>query len=338
MRAVVALPGGAFGVRDDVPSPAIGPGELLLDVRACGLCGTDLAKLAHRDTAGVRLGHEIAGIVREIGPGIQRFARGDRVVAAHHVPCGTCWACRHGSDSMCAEFKATNLDPGGFAEQVRLSAVHVAHVVHRIPDGMPFEVAAFAEPLACAVRAVERAQVQPGDRIGVYGGGGMGLLIAQALAARGAEPIVLETQEPRAALARQFGAAVLRPGSDDVEAGVRRLTDGAGLAGLILTVVTGATVTQAQRLVRAGGRLGIFAGPGESPMLPLDFADLYHRELSLLATYSATPSSLAAALDLLAKGRVHVEPLISHRLPLDAFDEGVQLQRSGRAIKVIFEP
>jgi len=240
---------------------------------------------------------------------------------------------------MCRQFKATNLDPGGFAEYVRLSALHVEQVALRLPDDLPFEVAAFTEPLACAVRAVERSQVQAGDHVGVFGGGGMGLLIAQVLLARGAVPVLVEVSDARLALARSLGVKeAVNPSGEDLGRAVDEASGGAGLDGVILTVLTTPVLAQAQRLVRAGGRLNVFAGPADGPQLPVDFADLYHRELSLFSSYSATPAALRAALDLLASGRVQAAPLISHRLPLEAFAEGVRLQRTGQAVKVIFQP
>jgi L-iditol 2-dehydrogenase len=240
---------------------------------------------------------------------------------------------------MCRQFKATNIEPGGFAELVRLSALHVEHVTFRLPPDLPFEVAAFTEPLACAVRAVDRSAVQPGDRIGVFGGGGMGLLIAQVLVARGAVPVVVEVSESRLALARALQVKeTVNPAREDLVRAVDETTGGAGLDGIVLTVATAAVLNQAQRLVRPGGRINVFAGPADGPLLCLDFSDLYHRELSVFSTYSATPATLAAALDLLVTNRVWVIPLISHRLPLAAFEEGVRLQRGGQATKVIFQP
>jgi len=324
----------------EIPPPVIGPGDVLLEMQACGLCGTDLAKLSQpQPSMGVRLGHEFAGVVRAVGPDVVRFAPGDRVTAAHHVPCGACWPCRHGNESMCRQFKETNVEPCGFAELIRVPRLHVERVAFRLPDGMTYEEASFTEPLACAVRAVERSQVLPDDRIAVVGGGGMGLLIAQVLLARGADAIVLDISEERLALARKFNIRrAVNPGMHGLVKVLSGLTDGVGVDGVILTVVNARILEDAQRAVRPGGRINVFAGAADGPRLAMDLVDFYHRELAVLSTYSSTPAALAEAFALLAERRVHVAPLISHHLPLSAFDEGVRLQREGKATKVIYHP
>jgi L-iditol 2-dehydrogenase len=339
MKAILGFPSGRFGLAD-APCPVLGPGDMLLEMKACGLCGTDLAKLAHpQQSIGVRLGHEFAGIVRAVGSDVTGFSPGDRVTAAHHVPCGTCWACRHGSESMCRQFKDTNVDPCGFAEFIRLPRLHVETVVFRLPDWLTYEEASFTEPLACAVRAVERSHLLPGDRIAVVGAGGMGLLIAQAILARGADALVLDVSEARLSLARELG---IRTAANPAVSGIGRilteLTGGVGVDGVILTVVNGTLLEEAQCALRPGGRINVFAGAADGPRLTLDFVDLYHRELTVSSTYSSTPASMTEAFSLLAGRRVQVAPLISHRLPLEAFDEGVRLQRAGEATKVIYHP
>src|SRR5438552_272779 len=144
--------------------PAIGPGELLLRLRGCGLCGSDIAKVGAAATkVPLVLGHEVVGDVIDVGGGVAEFALGDRVVAAHHVPCGACHYCRRGSESMCAAFKTSNLDPGGFAELVRVPAVNVRHATFKVPPHVSDEAASFVEPVACCLRAVERARVEHGD-------------------------------------------------------------------------------------------------------------------------------------------------------------------------------
>ncbi len=339
MKAIVPIPSGGFGLAD-VPPPAVGSGELLLEMKACGLCGTDLVKLSQpQRSSGVRLGHEFAGVIRAVGPEVTRFAVGDRVTAAHHVPCGSCQACRHGSESMCPQFKATNVDPCGFAELIRIPRLHVERVAFRLPDRLTYEEASFTEPLACAVRAVDRTQALPGDRVAVVGGGGMGLLIAQALLARGADAIVLDISDARLALARELGVrTTVNPSRDGLGKVLADATDGAGVDAAVLTVVSARILDELQGQVRPGGRINVFAGAADGPRLAMDFVDLYHRELTVVSSYSSTPETLAKAFALLADGRVRVLPLISHRLPLGAFDEGVRLQREGTATKVVFHP
>jgi L-iditol 2-dehydrogenase len=339
MKAILPLASGGFGLSEVVP-PTIGPGEILLEMRACGLCGTDLAKLAHpQNSQGARLGHEFSGVVRAVGAQVTRFAPGDRVAAAHHVPCGSCWACRHGNESMCRQFQTTNVDPCGFAELIRIPRRHVEQVTVRLPDDLTYEEASFAEPLACAVRAVARSQVLSGDRIAVVGGGGMGLLIAQVILAQGADAIVLDISDARLALAAQVGVRLaVNPGAAGVGRALADLTEGVGVDGAILTVVNGRILEDTQRTVRAGGRINVFAEAADGPLLGMDFVDLYHRELAVFSTYSSTPATLAQAFELLAGRRVRVAPLISHRLPLEAFDEGVRLQREGKATKVVYYP
>jgi len=181
--------------------------------------------------------------------------------------------------------------------------------------------------------------VLPGDRIAVVGGGGMGLLIAQALVARGAHPIVFDISDERLALARELGIATA---ANSARGGLGKfLTDftgGVGVDGAVLTVVNGSILDETQRAIRAGGRVNVFAGATDQSRLALDFADLYHRELTVISTYSSTPATVAEAFRLLADHLVRVAPLISHRLPLGAFDEGVRLQREGKATKVIYHP
>jgi len=339
MKAILPLASGGFGLSEVVP-PTIGPGEILLEMRACGLCGTDLAKLAHpQDSQGARLGHEFSGVVRAVGAQVTCFAPGDRIAAAHHVPCGSCWSCRHGNESMCRQFKTTNVDPCGFAELIRIPRPHVEQVTFRLPDDLTYEEASFAEPLACAVRAVERSQVLSGDRIAVVGGGGMGLLIAQVILAQGADAIVLDISDARLALAVQVGVRLaVNPGAAGVGRTLADLTEGVGVDGAILTVVNGRILEDTQRAVRAGGRINVFAEAADGPRLAMDFVDLYHRELAVFATYSSTPATLARAVELLSGRRIRVVPLISHRLPLEAFDEGVRLQREGKATKVVYHP
>jgi L-iditol 2-dehydrogenase len=321
----------------DWPRPAIGAGELLLRVRGCGLCGSDIAKIAAPDTRGPAVfGHEVVGDVIEAGHGVAGFAVGDRVVAAHHVPCGTCHYCRRGSESMCRAFKASNLDPGGFAEYVRVPPANVRHATFRVPEHLTDEEASFVEPLACCLRAVDRARVEPGDTAVVVGLGSIGCLFTQLLTRAGAAVVGADPLAARAALARELGAA--EAGEPEAAAkSVRELSEGRGTDHVIVTGGGADVLGWAAALTRDGGAIHYFAG-GPGDVLPLPLATLYHHELTITTTYSSSPATLARAFWLLAAGKVDVERLITHRLPLERLAEGVDLMRRREALKVYVTP
>lgn len=340
MRAAQLLQPGIVEVAE-LPVPSIGPGELLLAMRACGLCGSDLLKIFGGKPLKppVPLGHELVGVVKAVGEGVQRFVAGDRVAVAHHVPCGRCRYCRHGNESMCAQFKATNIDPGGFAEFVRIPALQTAQTAFLLPETLVDEAGIFMEPLACALRAVKRSGVQVGDQIVVVGAGCMGLLVAQAVAVSGARPICVDIREERLELARTLGVEVtLNVAGSDPRMALRSVAEEDGIDGAILTAVNVPMVEAVLGVLRAGGTINLFADTGDAGRTEIDLSIFYRRELSLTATYSATPVELGEAIQLLTSGRIQTFPLISHRLDLGRFDEGARLQRAGQATKVLFYP
>ena len=315
------------------PAPRIGPGELLLRVLGCGLCGSDLAKLRGPAPRPAVLGHEIVGEVDEVGAGAGAFRRGERVVVAHHVPCGVCHYCRRGSVSMCRVFKASNVDPGGFAEYVRVPAENVRQVTFRVPDGMSDAVASFTEPLGCCVRAIRRATVGAGDTVVIAGLGAMGCLLLQLARLRGARVAGVDPIPSRRALAESLGAETAVAPDDAVEA-ITGLSEGRGADVVVLAAAAPALVRTAFSWARDGGAVHLFVGEGEAPV-PL--GELYKRELTLTATYSSSPADLAEAFDLLRQGAIRVEALCSHRVPLERLADAVGLMERREALKVFVE-
>ena len=282
------------------------------------------------------LGHEVVGQILEVGPGVRRFAPGDRLVVAHHVPCFHCHYCRRGSPSMCRHFKRVNLDPGGFAELVRVPAPNVEHAAFRLPAEMTEETASFTEPLACCLRAVKRSRVAAGDTALVVGLGSIGCLLAQLLALDGVQVLASDLLKDRRALGRRMGALVFDTDAA-LDAVLREATDGRGADLVIVTAGGAAVLPAATARVRDGGTLHYFAG-GAGESLPLSLGALYHRELTLTATYSSSPAELEEAFALLAGDRIRAEGLISHRLPLGRLGEGVELMRRHEAVKVYVIP
>jgi L-iditol 2-dehydrogenase len=336
LKAVVLREAGRLGP-ETWPRPVIRAGELLLRLRGCGLCGSDIAKIGAAGTkVPVILGHELVGDVVETGAGVSGFTVGDRAVAAHHVPCGGCHFCRRGSESMCAAFKTSYLDPGGFAEYVRVPAANVRHATFRIPRHVSDEAASFVEPLACCLRAVRRARVEPGDTAVVIGLGSIGCLFVQLLRRAGARVIGVDLLTERLALAKRLGAEAA--GTPESAAPlVRELSDERGADHVVVTGGGTAVLPWTTSVLRDGGRIHYFAG-GAGDALPLPLDVLYKRELTVTATYSSSPADLAAAFALVVDGDVSTEPLVSHRLPLDRVDEGVALMRRQAALKVFVTP
>jgi L-iditol 2-dehydrogenase len=268
----------------------------------------------------------VVGDVAEAGAGAGDFRPGERVVVAHHVPCSTCHYCRRGSVSMCRAFKASNLDPGGFAENVR-------HVTYRVPSGMPDAVASFAEPLGCCVRAIRRAAVEPGDTVVVAGLGAMGCLLLQLARRRGARVVGVDPIPARRALAEALGAeATADPG--ETGAAIAGPSEGRGADVVVLTAGAPALVRAALGWVRDGGAVHLFVGEGEAS---LPVGEIYKRELTLTATYSSSPADLAEAFDLIRSGAVRVSELCSHRVPLERLAEAVGLMERREALKVFVE-
>jgi L-iditol 2-dehydrogenase len=334
VKAAVCV-AGAIELRE-WPEPVPGPGELVLRMSGCGLCGSDILKINAAAPGPAVLGHEVVGQVAAVGPGVRRFAPGDRLVVAHHVPCFDCHYCRRGSPSMCRHFKRVNLDPGGFAELVRVPAPNVAHAAFRLPAEMTDETASFTEPLACCLRAVKRTRVGAGDTALVVGLGSIGCLLAQLLALEGVRVLASDLLEDRRALGRRLGARVVDTDAA-LDVALREATEGRGADLVILTAGGAAVLPAAAARVRDGGTLHYFAG-GAGDGLPLPLGTLYHRELTLTATYSSSPAELAEAFALLASGRVRLDGLISHRLPLGRLGEGVELMRRHEAVKVYVTP
>ena len=245
---------------EEMPTPKIGPGELLVKVVASGICGSDVMEWYRIKKAPRVLGHEIAGEMVEIGKEVKGYKVGDRVFVSHHVPCNTCRYCLNGYHTVCDTLHNTNFDPGGFAEYLRVPEINVDRGVFRLPDEMAFEDGVFIEPLACVARAQRLARLQPGQSVLVLGSGIAGLLhIALARALGAGRIIATDVNEYRLNAARRFGADMVIQAKDDVPARLQQGNDGRR-AGLVI-VCTGARAafSQALQSVDRGGTVVFFA-------------------------------------------------------------------------------
>ena len=326
---------------EKVPRPEIGPSELLVRIEASGICGSDVMEWYRIKKAPLVLGHEIAGEVAEVGQGVDRYQKGDRVVASHHVPCNTCRFCLRGHHTVCDTLRSTHFDPGGFAEYVRLPAINVDRGVYLIPDGVSFEEASFAEPLACVVRAQRIAHMGAGDTVMVMGSGIAGLLHIQLACAMGAGRVLAtDVSKTRLAAAKKFGADMVIDAAEDVLSELRRANDGQ-LADKVL-VCTGARSAnlQALELVERGGTVLFFAPTAPGVTIPVSINDLFFRnDITLTTSYAGSPADHVTALELIRAHRVRVGEMITHRLGLEETSKGFQLVAEAQAsIKVIIEP
>ena len=317
MRAAVTVALGETRI-EELPHPECGPGDVVCRVLACATCGSDVAGHYVARKLPAVLGHEPAGEVVEVGRDVRGVRVGDRVAIHHHAPCGSCPRCASGHETLCARFRATRLDPGGFAEYVRVEADLVGELLAL--DGLDPVVATLCEPLACALRAQARV---PGERLLVVGAGASGLLhIAAAARSRGAV-FVREPDPARRALAERWGA---RPhAGEPVD------------AAMVCTAAPGAPAEAAEAL-DVGGRLCLYATVGAGTPAGVDLWTLFSRELTLTASWSAGPADMRAALALLQAGAIPADELITARFGLADTGAALEAQRSGAALKAVVLP
>jgi L-iditol 2-dehydrogenase len=340
VRAAVAYNGEKIRI-EEFSLPAPGRGELVVRVRACGLCGSDLAKMFQQKlSTPTVLGHEIAGEVVQLGCDTDQFHVGDRVVVAHHVPCYSCHYCRHGHYSMCRSFKQSNLIPGGFAEAVLVPAEHVKSTTLRLPKHVSFDEGSFVEPLACCLRALRRWNLQPADVVLIVGLGPMGLLMAQLVQASHGIVLGTDMDEQRLAFATDMGVDAVCSAADEPQlmSLAKDLTQSHGCDVVVLTAGHGGTVQDACQWVRDGGTITLFGNLATQRPAQLDPNLLYAREITIQGSYSPSPPDLVHALHLIANHAVKVDPLITHRLPLEGLPQAVELARTRRAMKAIINP
>ncbi len=324
----------------DLPLPEIGPGELLVQLRACGLCASDVMEWYMKPRAPIYPGHEVVGLVAAVGEGVQQFAPGQRVFIHHHVPCMVCHYCQRGSYSQCPTFRATRLYPGGLAEYIRVPALNVQLDVLTLPDELSFETATLIEPLACCVRGINRAAIQEGDNVLILGAGSNGLMLAQLAQRRGAvRVIVVDPIAYRRQRALYAGIDhVLDPGSgqENLLQQIYAVNYGRKPDVVLVTPSSISAMQQGLGIVGPGGNVLFFAPPPPSAALPISPNALFFQEISLHTSYSAGPYETRLALDLLHTGRIRPETVITHKFHLkDAAQAFELVAKPGDALKVV---
>src|SRR5271163_3157968 len=320
-------------VVETLPIPEIGEGEVLFRVAACGICGTDIKKIQHGFINPPQiLGHELAGTVVQVGPGVEKFKTGDRVMSFHHVPCGACFYCERKLFSQCAGYKKTGLtagfDPngGGFAEYVRAMPWIVERGMIALPADVSFEEATFVEPVNTCLKAVRKARIAAGEQVLVMGQGPIGMLLMILAKYEGAEVYASDPMPGRRAASLRFGACeVFDPTKQNMQQEMRERTGGRGADVVLVAVPYPALVPEALALARPGGRVLLFAH--NDPVLQLEFpaAAVGVEEKEILGSYSASVDDQAESATLVFERRLPVRELISHRFPLEQISEALEL-------------
>jgi L-iditol 2-dehydrogenase len=323
--------------------PQAGPGEVLVEIKAALTCGTDLKtyKRGHpvliKKTPAV-FGHEWAGVIAELGPGVEGFAVGQRVVAPNSAPCGRCFYCQRDRPSLCEDLQLLN---GAYAEFIAVPARIVQKNLLPIPDGVTFKQAPLIEPLACALHGIERSRIQLGDTVCVIGHGPIGLMLTRLAALKGARVIVVGRNPAKLDMARRFGARELvdiTVAADPVDA-VRSLTPGGrGVDVAIEAVGLPETWEQAVEMARPGGLVNLFGGCKSGTHIAIDTRRPHYDELEIIGVFHHTPQYIRTALALVASGQIDADALITHEMPLARLEEAFQLMTGGAALKVAIIP
>lgn len=308
---------------ETVPVPRIGRGEMLVRVHTCGVCGTDLKKIALGSHSAPRIfGHETSGMVSAVGDGVHQFQPGDRVVVLHHVPCGQCFYCRHQTFAQCETYKkvgcTAGFEPsgGGFAEYVRVMDWIVQRGAFSVPDSVSYQQACFVEPVNTCMKGIARLALETGETVLVIGQGPIGIILSRLAKKTGARVITSDLYPRRLTIAASFG---LQTGIDasrvDTVKAVRELTDGRGADAVILAVGANALIHTAIDAVRPGGRVLLFAQTARGEVV-IDPATVCVDEKTLLGSYSASVELQEDSVRFVMDREMNLESLISHRFPL----------------------
>ena len=346
MRAAVYR--GVNDVRlEEVPVPEIGRGEILLRVHTCGICGTDLKKIATGSHSAPRIfGHETSGVIAKVGAGVTRFTVGERVVVFHHIPCRECYYCRNKTFAQCSTYKkvgcTAGFEPsgGGFAEYVRVMDWIVEKGTVRIPDGISFEQACFVEPVNTCIKGIETLHLEAGETVLVIGQGPIGLILATLAKRAGSRVITSDLYPPRLTMAHGLGLNLTIDASrSDAGGTVRGMTEGRGADAVILAVGGSGLIRSAMDAARPGGRVLLFAQTvrGEATIDP---AAVCVDEKALLGSYSASVELQEESVRFVMNREMDLERLISHRFPLEGGVEALKLAAHPRpdSMKIVIQP
>jgi len=330
-----------------VPVPKIGPGEMLVRVHSCGVCGTDLKKISTGSHSAPRIfGHETSGVVALVGEGVQTYRPGDRVMVFHHIPCRQCFYCQNKTFAQCATYKkvgcTAGFEPsgGGFSEYVRVMDWIVEHGTVRIPDGVSFEQACFVEPVNTCLKGIEALRLRRGETVLAIGQGPIGIILSVLARQTGATLITSDLYPERLRIGSTFGLELTIDASRaNVVQRVRELTEGRGADAVILAVGGNSLIRTAMDAARPGGRVLLFAQTQHGEAL-IDPAAICVDEKTLVGSYSASFDLQAESVRFVMNREMDLERLVSHRFPLRESPQALDLAAHPQpsSMKIMIQP
>ncbi|MGA7322368.1 MAG: alcohol dehydrogenase catalytic domain-containing protein [Candidatus Sulfotelmatobacter sp.] len=332
---------------ETVPVPQIGAGELLLRVHTCGVCGTDLKKIATGSHSAPRIfGHETSGVVAAVGAGVRQFAPGNRVVVFHHIPCRQCYYCLHQTFAQCATYKkvgcTAGFEPsgGGFAEYVRVMDWIVEQGTVRMPDGVSFEQACFVEPVNTCMKGIQALRLQPSETVLTIGQGPIGIILSVLARRAGASVITSDLYPERLKITESLGFQnTVDASKHDVVSTVRGQTEGRGADAVILAVGSNGLIRPAMDAARPGGRVLLFAQTQRGEVV-VDPAAICVDEKALVGSYSAAVDLQDDSVRFVMSREMDLERLISHRFPLQDSARALELAAHPQpaSMKIVIQP
>jgi L-iditol 2-dehydrogenase len=325
---------------EETEKPVLGSGDVLVQMHACGICGSDLEKVFGKyGQPSMKLGHEPAGIILDVGSNVVDFAKGDRVFTHHHVPCYSCHYCKHGNETMCKKYYETNLSPCGLSEEYVVPEWNVSHGgVLKLSDSMTFEEAAMIEPLACCVRSWSKYSFQEGDSVAIFGVGPTGMMhVMLAQSKKFSKIFCFDINDFRLDFAKKFNVTETINSTDEKRIDtILEQTDGQGVDVAIVATSSLKALEDAIEMVRKGGVIMMFGVPSNGAKIDLDMSKIYSKEITLLTSYAASDNDTKEALGLIESSEIDVKKLVTHTYPILDSQKAFDHAKSGEnAMKII---
>jgi len=325
---------------EETKKPNLGSGDILVQMHACGICGSDLEKVyGEYGKSSMRLGHEPAGIVLDIGSGVKDFVKGDRVFTHHHVPCYSCHQCKHGNETTCQKYSETNLFPCGLSEEYVVPEWNVSHGgVLKLPDSMTFEEASMIEPLACCVRAWSKYSFQEGDSVAIFGVGPTGMMhVMLAQSKKFSKIFCFDVNDFRLNFAKKLNVSETINSTDEQRKElILEKTGGRGVDVAIVATSSLKALEDAIEMVRNGGIVMMFGVPSKGATIDLNISKIYQKEITLLTSYAASDQDTKKALELIESSEIDVKKLVTHTYSILDSQKAFDHANSGEnAMKII---